>query len=445
MKKFLASLLFLLFLLTACGPLDVHVEPIATPTPLPSPTALPTPRPIVPTPTSPRVITATPSRAPQTPTASGPDLRFKPGTALKIVSTHMLTAQTGWGVGESDQDLVQHILFTQDGGGTWRDATPPAALTNVPEGGLLATTWFASAENAWVIYAARAPGTMDPKGLIVWHTADNGQTWSAGQPLDLAGVNMEFESPSDLGFLDASHGWLMVHLGVGMSHDYFAAFTTADGGTTWKRILDPSTTIPIMSCVKSGLTFTSAANGWITGNCPGLMPKLFIFRTTDSGATWSEATLPVPPGKAANYFASGIACGINAIDYSSARSLALTLTCTNYNNNTAQSWLYGSNDAGATWSERLLPALYTRIDLLNADEGFLVGSMKSDPEATGAVYHTANGGADWAITTSTGWTGQPDFVDAQTGWVVAIHGQVTAFVRTTDGGRTWVEIKPVVG
>jgi photosystem II stability/assembly factor-like uncharacterized protein len=446
MKKIL-SFLLLLFLLTACGPLDIRVEPIATPT-LP-PTGTPTRLPIIATPTpaaSPtlRLMTLTSTLPPP-----APDLHLKTGSPVRIVQTHMLTALAGWAVGESDQDLVQHILFTSDGGRTWRDTTPQPVLANIPEGGLSANAYFASVDSAFALYSPRKLGGPDSqKSLVVWHTGDGGKTWTSSQPLDLSDLQagmVEYQVPSNLGFLDAQHGWVMLHVGAGMSHDYFAAFTTEDGGLKWKRILDPETKIPIMSCVKSGIAFTSPASGWITGNCPGLMPKLFIFHTADGGVTWAEVDLPVPPGKPANYFASSIACGINAIDYSSARVLALTLTCANYNNNTAQSWLYASTDGGQSWARRLLPAVYTSIDLLGADEGFLVGSINSSPDATGAVYHTTNGGADWLITTSTGWTGLPDFVDSQNGWVVATHSQVTAFVHTIDGGRTWIEIKPVIG
>ncbi len=437
------SSLFIL-LLSACGPLDIKIEPIATSTqPFPTPiqviqTPFATPAPSQPTPTTTLLPAAT--------STDVADLHLKPGTPVKIMLTKMLSDNNGWAIGQVDSDLVQHILFTADGGQTWKDRTPLDGVSTVPAGGLSAVAYFATDNSAWVSYTEGTPsGSLE--ALVVWHTADNGVTWRKSQPLDLSGVNMEFQTPSDLGFLDEQHGWIMIHLGVGMSHDYFAIFTTADGGTSWQRVLDPDTKYPLMTCYKSGLAFTSPAMAWITGNCPGLMPGLFFFRSVDGGANWTALILPVPAGKPANYYAQEgeIVCGIPAINYASSSSLVVTLNCQNINNKTAQSWLYASSDGGQTWKQYLLPLPYNKTDLIGPDEGFLVGSATTDPQANGAVYHSANGGSTWSLLTSTAWTGLPDFVDDHTGWVIAEHNQEKAFVHTIDGGRTWIEIKPVIG
>lgn len=437
------SSLFIL-LLSACGPLDIKIEPIATNTqPFPTPiqviqTPFATPAPSQPTPTTTLLPAAT--------STDVADLHLKPGTPVKIMLTKMLSDNNGWAIGQVDSDLVQHILFTADGGQTWKDRTPLDGVSTVPAGGLSAVAYFATDNSAWVSYTEGTPsGSLE--ALVVWHTADNGVTWRKSQPLDLSGVNMEFQTPSDLGFLDEQHGWIMIHLGVGMSHDYFAVFTTADGGTSWQRVLDPDTKYPLMTCYKSGLAFTSPATGWITGNCPGLMPGLFFFRSVDGGANWTALILPVPAGKPANYYAQEgeIVCGIPAINYASSSSLVVTLNCQNINNKTAQSWLYASSDGGQTWKQHLLPLPYNKTGLIGPDDGFLVGSATTDLLANGAVYHSMDGGSTWALLTSTAWTGLPDFVDDRTGWVVAEYNQETAFVHTIDGGRTWIEIKPVIG
>ncbi len=428
--------------LSACGTLAIQVEPI------PGSTGT-APAPTVATPAA----TSTPSTLPKTQTPEGQatatgaanPLKLKPGTALTLVQIKMLNDQDGWGIGEVDSDLFQHILFTNDGGITWQDRTPLAALVSSPANGLIATAYFGSSADAWVSYSDRLP-TGSQSQTVVWFTTDGGVSWDKSQPLDFGGVPMEFRMPSDLGFLDTDNGWIMMHLGAGMSHDYIAVFRTSDGGKTWQRILDPDKNPDMMGCVKSGLTFNTLSSGWLATNCPGLMPRLVFYHTTDGGATWENTNLPVPEGKAADYYAqSAIGCGIPKLDYSTARSLILTLQCTNFDSGSHQSWIYATGDSGINWAQHPLPLPNNDIMMLNPSEGFLVGSATLDPNAGGAVYHTTDGGTNWSLQTSTAWIGTPDFVDTQTGWVIAVHSQVRALVRSSDGGKTWAELKPVVG
>jgi len=257
---------------------------------------------------------------------------------------------------------------------------------------------------------------------------------------------MEFRVPSDLHFLDSMHGSLVVHLGAGMSHDYFAIFTSADGGQTWQRVLDPNSDAPVMACYKSGLAFTSPEIGWLSGDCPGLMPSLFFFNTADGGTNWSAVNLPAPTGKPANYFnQESVGCGISSFDYTASNTLALSVRCRNLDNDTRQAWLYITRDSGASWSQQPLPLFFGRLWVDNPNEAVFVGSLSQDAGTGGALFHTLNGGQEWNQLTSTGWTGAPDFIDMQNGWVVAENGATKALVHTINGGITWEEIKPVIG
>ncbi len=438
----LVSIFFLLsaiVLLAGCGTLAIQVEPMPgstrtnPPPTLESPTRTPSPLP----------STQTPTVQP-TPAVTASPLQLKPGTSLKIVALKMFDDQDGWAVGEVDSDLFQHILLTSDGGNTWQDRTPLAALINSPANGLVADAFFGSSSNAWVSYSDRLPGSSQSQ-TVIWSTTDSGIHWQKSQPLAFGDIPVEFRVPSDLGFIDSSYGWIMMHIGAGMSHDYVAVFTTSDGGKTWQRVLDPDKNPDLMGCTKSGLTFNTTNTGWLATNCPGLMPSLTFYHTGDGGASWEEFGLPVPDGKPVDFFAqSGTGCGVPDLDFSTARSLILTLQCHNYDNNTAQAWLYSTGDGGINWAQHPLPVPYSQIIMLNSREGFLVGAPTLDPTANGAVYHTTDGGLNWSLQTSTAWTGTPYFVDATTGWVIAVHSQVTAFVRSSDGGRTWAELKPVV-
>jgi photosystem II stability/assembly factor-like uncharacterized protein len=73
---------------------------------------------------------------------------------------------------------------------------------------------------------------------------------------------------------------------------------------------------------------------------------------------------------------------------------------------------------------------------------------------------TENGGDSWRPVKDVAWIGQLEFVNAQEGWAIALEPpergvssnrfiiepmRPSALLHTTDGGRTWQEIVPVVG
>jgi len=447
------------FLIIACGTLQISV--VNNTNAQPTATAFPSATLTAPGPTAP-AATLSPE-APTTtlgaPTATFPatptlTLATQTHQPVKIISTHMLDAFLGWAVGQVNSDLNDHLVFTQDGGKTWQERSPQAAFQGVPASGLAATPFFTSADQAWVVYASR-PGETVPTELTVWHTADGGLTWQSGGALDLAGLPAEFAIPSDLGFLaDDLHGWIMVHLGVGMSHDYIAVFTTADSGKTWQRVVDsnqtqniagPDQSWDLMSCPKTGLAFSDPATAWLSGDCPGLIPNLFLYHSVDGGKTWNQIGLVPPDGQPSDLFSNGNeGCGVPALVYTSPRTLLIDVNCNNYKTYTATAWLYASEDGGQTFTTRLLPAPYGNLHFIDPNLGFMLGTTKEDPTLPAKLFATSDGGRSWTSVTPTNWQGMPDFVDASNGWVPAAHADVTALVFSSNGGKTWSALQPVM-
>ncbi len=373
---------------------------------------------------------------------------------MKIISIHMLDASLGWAVGQVNSDLNDHLMFTGDGGATWRESSPLAAFQGAPASGLTATPFFASASQAWVVYASH-PGETAPTELTVWHTTDGGQNWQPGGPLDLSGLPAEFTIPSDLGFLsDNLHGWVMVHLGVGMSHDYIAVFTTDNSGKTWQRVVDSTMTGNItgsdqswdlMACPKTGLAFSDPSTAWLSGDCPGLITSLFLYRSGDAGKTWTQVNLVPPDGQPSDLFSNGnLGCGVPSLAYTSPRTLYIAVRCSNYTANTSTAWLYASHDGGQTFTARLLPAPYGNFYFIDLNWGWLLGTTKDDPTLPANLYVTGDGGRSWTPVTPTNWQGVPDFVDANTGWVAATHADVAALVFSKNGGKTWGALAPML-
>ena len=416
--KLASLLLILMIFLPACGVFEVGIEqPIATPLP---PTA------IIPTPT--------PSPFP---------LQLKPGQAVKIMRINMLNITNGWGIGQVETDLNDHVLYTSDGGRSWQDVTPTEALVGAPPQGLAAITYFSADSNAWVTFISQTPQPPASQIQKFWHSSDNGKTWQSGE-LSLTDFEMEYFIPFQLGFLDAQHGWVIAHVGAGMSHDYIVAFTTSDGGMTWSRVIDSEKNLELMSCQKTGLAFSTTVNGWLVGNCPGLMINLFFYSTADSGQTWQQANLTPPSKQPADFFTSNAAaCGIPELVYLTARTILLTVHCDIYATKQTVSWLY-TGKSGVMHEGHQLPMPFGVIQFLNADEGWMVGSAQNDPSAPGEIYHTTNGGETWTKLISTAWQGIPNFINSSVGWIVARSEDKVALVFSSDGGLTWEALSPII-
>jgi photosystem II stability/assembly factor-like uncharacterized protein len=416
----LASLLLLIIFLPACGVFEMGIE---------QPTATPIP---------PTAIISTPSSTP----LPVPTL-LRPGQAVEIMRINMLNITNGWGIGEVETDLNDHVLYTRDRGRSWQDVTPTEALTNSPIQGLAAISFFSADGDAWVTFTSQTPQPPTAQTQKFWHSNDSGKTWQVSE-LPLTGIQMDYFSPFQLGFLDAQHGWLIAHVKVETNHDYVAAFATADGGGTWSRVIDSEKNPELMNCQKTGLTFSSTGNGWLAGNCPGLITGLFFYSTTNSGQTWQQAGLTPPNKQPADFFTgSAAACGIPELVYQSARTTLLTVRCDVYATKQTASWLY-TGKLGVMGEGHQLPTPFGAIQFLNADEGWMVGSWRNDPSAPGGIYHTMDGGETWAELLSTAWQGTPNFINSNTGWIVARTADKVALVFSNDGGLTWEVLSPVI-
>jgi photosystem II stability/assembly factor-like uncharacterized protein len=87
---------------------------------------------------------------------------------------------------------------------------------------------------------------------------------------------------------------------------------------------------------------------------------------------------------------------------------------------------------------------FGNIEMIDSSQGYFVGSTQRDTVAGGENYNTTDGGNTWLPIIPTNWGGMPDFVDGDNGWVIAIHDKTQALVKTSNGGKFWVELKPVI-
>jgi photosystem II stability/assembly factor-like uncharacterized protein len=399
---------------TAAPPATPSPTASAEPTASPSPTLAPA--------VEPTLLAATPLPA------SSPLEHMAPGSPLVISWIQMVNTTTGWATGGAE-DAADHVVRTLDGGVTWRDVTPPEE-TPSPDLPKTALVFALDSLRAWVIYAP-ATGYPAPVAPVVWRTTDGGESWQPSVPLSTEGL-YEMFAPVRFFFLDASHGWLMVGLGAGMSHEYIALYRTMDGAVTWERLLDPYG-IYIQSFTKTGMTFADSEYGWVTRDSFGVQPGFLLDITRDGGLTWEERVMDAPD-PAPDFFDQW-ACGAHSPRFFTPTSGLFGLTCLSYQDfKTSRDFTYQTNDRGDTWT--IVPSPGGDLQFLNTNEGWALGS---------SIYWTETGGRNWGKVKQVSWEGQFTFVDRQHGWAVARSEEAIAFVLTADGGASWREIDPVVG
>ena len=385
--------------------------------------------------------TVTPTQIPRATRTPNP----KAGKPVTIKVVKMVDKQNGWAVGQIASSSSDLILFTRDGGLTWMDVSPAEAPGPAGSANREAVAFFLNARQAWVIYRDQTP-QPGASSATVWRTADGGQSWKPSQDIALdSAVQMDFFSPGQLGFVDSQTGWLLVHLGAGMSHDYVAIFTTQDGGQTWKVVVDPNLDNLNMGCDKSGVTFLNSSTAWAAGNCQGVAPILYLYRSGDAGHSWEQAEVPSPAGTSNLFQSDSEACGTTAPVFLSDKDGNFVVQCYNAQDSQTSQWLYNTMDRGQNWVSLPLPAPFSGgVDFIEPGTGWVVGSNSNDDLKGSKVYITQDGGQRWIPLATVNWSGTPDFVDAQSGWVIATSGSAAALVKSTDGGKSWKELSPKI-
>ena len=114
-----------------------------------------------------------------------------------------------------------------------------------------------------------------------------------------------------------------------------------------------------------------------------------------------------------------------------------------------ETYLVRTNDGGITWYDVTPPDLdetgYTvETFLLDNNHVWLQTPDFNNFPNNGLLYHTADGGVTWSISSTPFSAGDLTFLDARNGWMLADLGvgagsNGVAVFQTTDGGSTWTQ------
>lgn len=371
---------------------SVGVTPPTSPLPSTSPITKPTPYP--------------------TPTSTGAAYPLLPPASMR-----MINASTGWAAGSA----TDRILRTTDGGSHWVDVTPKAAKAGTW------TTFFLDANNAWLASSVQPGSASTDFSVTIYRTVDGGRTWvQAGE------VAADRGWPASIDFVDATHGWLFMQLGVAAGSEGVAIFATIDGGTAWTKVSEADTSgnpghLPF-SCHKGPPIFLNSSTGWMPGSC-GAGGGPYFYVTHDGAQSWSAVTISLPAGYSGNCM-----CGISSLRFSDARNGVFVLDLYG-TDGLSHSFLYATHDGGNSWQAGpQLPANSYAVYFINATVGWTLDAKKS------TILQTSDGGNHWSTVGTIQSYAVPmgmQFVSAAVGWVMGSETAGNTLIKTPDGGRTW--------
>jgi photosystem II stability/assembly factor-like uncharacterized protein len=237
----------------------------------------------------------------------------------------------------------------------------------------------------------------------------------------------------DVYFINPNQGWLVDPID-GYPNAYGKVYETRNGGESWELIHDS------MSSYLRSVGFIDSLHGFI-GNLADLTVSsdtVAMYSTNDGGKTLTPVNFPSPrPG--------GI-CGI---------SVATDSVVYAYGRYYGPPVLAKTTNSGKTWTTYDMSP-YASVGLIDGwfwskDTGFVTGQNGSNA----VILYTTNGGATWqtnyqSIRNDTDHVWKIFFPSRNIGYgsieytgrnnsFYSSTGYKTYFVKTTDGGQTWVE------
>jgi len=313
----------------------------------------------------------------------------QPGDLSQIA---MIDSKVGWALTKDDQ-----IFRTGDSGATWTDVSivqAPISGQTLPAIG----TCFLDKQMAFV---ATNSGTDNQPQIVVYRTTNSGSTWNNTSIT----TTLEWEK-NDIGglkisFADSLNGYLMITGTPGAGQMAKSLYRTTDGGKTFSfdgditGMTDAAGTMNGIEGYPTGMTFSTPDTGFVTCSYSADIYVL-MFKTTDGGVTWKLWSVPVPA---------------------------------------AYESLSPANDY---YADAYSPVFFGD----QKKNGVVMLDFVQNGKHVMQSYQTTDGGGTWTLgpVSNNADVRTYSFSNATTGW--GLDGQGKLFT-TTDGGATWVPVKPI--
>lgn len=380
-------------------------------------------------------------------------------TPHRLIAIDFVAPSVGWVLAEGARDFV--IMHTTDAGSAWsRQLAGPSGTLG-----------------EYVHFFDRSSGVVVVLGTsaVMFKTADGGKTWSR-RALEQDGGNIVSAA-----FTNAREGWLLADT---TTPDKQSAklLRTRDGGMTWISLGDPA----LPQDMAYRVVFTDSRHGWLYSSSSGP----YAYTSSDGGETWRRAWLPAPPGGWLGPTRQGmpdrfmvaarptvgagvlvtliamVSAGGRPVDAAEAAGYG-ALSVRAFDGGGSVTWIYprfgdpmpfkfvAYDSAGEPVRFNGFK-LSNQIQLTSADEG-ATWSMMSPPSSLGAIgyFDALNwwwiGSGRWSTSYDAGrtWTrvrslgvpeplpGSLQMLDANHAWFGAMAGSRPVLERTDDGGVHW--------
>ncbi|HWO01440.1 MAG TPA: YCF48-related protein [Blastocatellia bacterium] len=295
---------------------------------------------------------------------TGVNLGFFYYSSISVVSPSVVFVAGDVPGPKGDEDRVNVILRTTDGGQNWTEKTIEQPGFVIPR---LNCIHFISRELGWAV------GVDPAQNGLMLKTTDGGENWTVSR----IGAN---QIPMTIFFADAETGWMGGATPAAGDDEGTGGpsviLGTTDGGRTWQPQLNTPASI-------FDISFVNKTLGWASGT------RGAIYHTDDGGRTWNSQRSELEYGDGpVNLASEGMKqfelLGIHFVDADHGFVAASA-----QDEDTGR--LLATSNGGAAWRKQWIVADSGVRDVffVSPDEGWAVTDRGQ------YVYHTADGGRSW--------------------------------------------------
>lgn len=355
--------------------------------------------------------------------------RIYPGPQIQAMG--LASANEGWTI------LSDKLLWTEDGGMTWKDITPSIGHDADGEKQTLLTADFFDAQHGAAVLERPQDGAV-----FVTLTEDGGQTWQMSPLQSSERASGTRIQAAHLDYADAQAVFTVLKLQSGSAFSLGKLFASEDTGRTWQERPLPA---------GEPVAFLDSQIGWTTSMTSS---GRLLYRTTDGGLTWTLQSLPLPSGE--------VEAGL-PVFFDDRRGWLPALV---HRPNETNLVILGTANKGNNWK---IIKTFKLPETTERGEGVLLDLVS--PHRWGTII-----GGTARLLTENGHIASLDlpsgvialdFFNRKQGWALVQEGickgkkvplgstdesendpftcqQFTHLLSTVDGGQSWVEITPPI-